>query len=98
VENIPGQAERDSGVGQKVFGFSPESCSASPRNAVRLQPGILFDLPRNAVRLAPEYAKTANRICSQSLTLNLPVKSYWPVFSDTNIQNLRALFPVTYRY
>jgi hypothetical protein len=56
VENIPGQAEQHSGVGQKVFGFSPESCSASPRNAVRLQPGILFDLPRNAVRLAPEYA------------------------------------------
>jgi hypothetical protein len=38
VENIPGQAEQHSGVGQKVFGFSPESCSASPRNAVRLAP------------------------------------------------------------
>jgi hypothetical protein len=24
VENIPGQAEQRSGVGRKVFGFSPE--------------------------------------------------------------------------
>jgi len=50
VENIPGQSEQRSGVGRKVFGFSPEFvfgfapewCSASPRNAVRLQPGMLF--------------------------------------------------------
>ena len=42
-----GQAEQRSGVGQKVFGFSPESCSASARNGVRLQPGIVFGLPRN---------------------------------------------------
>jgi hypothetical protein len=50
VENIPGQAEQRSGVGQKVFGFSPEFvfgftpewCSESSRNAVRLQPGIVF--------------------------------------------------------
>jgi hypothetical protein len=45
-----GQAEQRSGVGQKVFGFSPEFvfgftpewCSGSSRNAVRLQPGIVF--------------------------------------------------------
>jgi hypothetical protein len=50
VENIPGQAEQRSGVGQKVFGFSPEFvfafspewCSESSRNAVRLQPGMVF--------------------------------------------------------
>ena len=30
VENIPGQAEQRSGVGRKVFGFSPESCSGCP--------------------------------------------------------------------
>ena len=30
-----------------VFGIMPESCSASTRNGVRLQPGILFGLPRN---------------------------------------------------
>src|ERR1022692_592102 len=50
-----GQAEQRSGVGQKVFGFSPEFvfgfapgwCSESSRNGVRLQPGIVFGLPRN---------------------------------------------------
>jgi thiol-disulfide isomerase/thioredoxin len=30
-----------------VFGIIPESCSASARNGVRLQPGIVFGLPRN---------------------------------------------------
>ena len=52
---IPGQAEQHSGVGQRVFGFSPESvfafipecCSGSARNPVRLHPGMLFGLPRN---------------------------------------------------
>ncbi|MGA8528322.1 MAG: hypothetical protein WB622_01320, partial [Acidobacteriaceae bacterium] len=47
---IPGQAEQHSGIGQKVFGFSPEfvfgfspeRCSASARNPVRLQPGMVF--------------------------------------------------------
>jgi hypothetical protein len=49
------QAEQHSGVGQKVFGFVPESvfgfspewCSESARNPVRLHPGTLFGLPRN---------------------------------------------------
>src|SRR6476646_8643489 len=49
---IPGQAEK---------------CSASARNPVRLQPGILFGIspepcsasPRNPVRLPPESAVTA---------------------------------------
>ena len=30
-----------------VFGIIPECCSASARNRVRLQPGIVFGLPRN---------------------------------------------------
>ena len=30
-----------------MFGFPPESCSPSARNAVRFHPGILFDLDRN---------------------------------------------------
>jgi hypothetical protein len=30
-----------------VFGIIPECCSASARNGVRLQPGIVFGLPRN---------------------------------------------------
>ena len=48
------QAERDSGVGLKLFGFMaesvftfiPESCSCSSRNSVRNHPGIAFTLPR----------------------------------------------------
>ena len=48
------QAERDSGIGLKLFGFIaesvftfiPESCSGSPRNAVRNHPGIAFTFPR----------------------------------------------------
>jgi hypothetical protein len=55
VENIPGQTEQHSGVDRKVFGFVPESvfgfspewCSESARNPVRLHPGTLFGLPRN---------------------------------------------------
>ena len=30
-----------------VFGLTPECCSESARNAVRLHPGMLFGLPRN---------------------------------------------------
>ncbi|MGI8745405.1 MAG: hypothetical protein ACR2NN_23090, partial [Bryobacteraceae bacterium] len=30
-----------------LFAFSPESCSSSPRNALRVHPGIPFALPRN---------------------------------------------------
>jgi hypothetical protein len=54
VENIPLQAERHSGKGQKLFAFPPESvfafrtecCSESQRNAVRLQNGIAFAFDR----------------------------------------------------
>jgi hypothetical protein len=52
--NRSGEAERDSGVGLKlfgfiaelVFGFIPEPCSGSSRNAVRHHRGIAFILPR----------------------------------------------------
>jgi hypothetical protein len=42
VENIPLQAERYSGSGQKVFAFPPERCSPSDRNAVRDHNGMVF--------------------------------------------------------
>jgi hypothetical protein len=52
--NHSGEAERDSGIGLKLFGFiaepvftfNPESCSGSARKAVRNHPGIAFILPR----------------------------------------------------
>jgi hypothetical protein len=51
--NHSGEAERDSGVGLKLFGFIaesvfafiPETCSRSSRNTVRHHPGIPFILP-----------------------------------------------------
>ena len=54
VENIPLQAERQSGGQQKLFAFPPESaftfrpecCSESQRNRVRLQSGIAFAFDR----------------------------------------------------
>jgi hypothetical protein len=54
VENIPFQAERDSGGGQKLFAFPPEiaftfrpeCCSESQRNGVQLQNGIAFTFDR----------------------------------------------------
>ena len=50
---IRAQAERDSGVSRKLFGFItesvftfiPESCLRSPRNSVRNHPGIAFTFP-----------------------------------------------------
>jgi hypothetical protein len=52
--NHSGEAEHDSGIGLKLFGFIaesvftfiPESCSRSSRNNVRNHPGIAFTLPR----------------------------------------------------
>jgi hypothetical protein len=52
--NHSGEAERDSGIGLKLFGFIPEpvftfipeSCSTSSRNTVRNHRGIAFILPR----------------------------------------------------
>ncbi len=52
--NHSGEAEHDSGIGLKPFGFIPEpvfifipeSCSRSSRNTVRNHPGIAFTLPR----------------------------------------------------
>jgi hypothetical protein len=43
---IRAQAERDSSVGLKLFGFIPESCSGSSRIAVRNHPGTAFMFPR----------------------------------------------------
>ena len=51
---IRAQAERDSGVGLKLFGFIaesvftiiPEPCSRSSRNSVRNHPGIAFTFLR----------------------------------------------------
>jgi hypothetical protein len=51
---IRAQAERDSGIDLKLFGFIaesvftfiPESCSRSPRNGVRNHPGIAFTFLR----------------------------------------------------
>jgi len=56
---IRAQAERDSGIGRKLFGFIaesvftfiPESSSRSPRNCVRNHPGIAFTFPRIPQRL-----------------------------------------------
>ena len=58
--NHSGEAEHDSGIGLKLFGFIaesvftfiPESCSRSSRNTVRNHPGIAFTLPRIPQRRA----------------------------------------------
>jgi hypothetical protein len=50
VEIIPGSSRTpntDSGIGLKLFGFIPKSCSSSSRNSVRNHPGIAFTLDRN---------------------------------------------------
>ena len=65
--NHSGEAERDSGIGLKLFGFIPEpvftfipeSCSGSARNTVRNHPGIAFTLPR-IPHLGPDAAETVN--------------------------------------
>ena len=57
---IRAQADRESGIGLKLFGFIaesvftfvPESCSGSSRNAVRNHPGIAFTFPRNPHKTA----------------------------------------------
>jgi hypothetical protein len=66
---IRAQAERDSGIGLKLFGFIaeslftfiPESRSRSPRNSVRNHPGIAFTFPRipHGAKVAITYAKDA---------------------------------------
>ena len=55
VEIIPGSRRTSFRIGLKLFGFIaesaftfiPQSCSGSPRNAVRHHPGIAFTLDRN---------------------------------------------------
>jgi hypothetical protein len=72
--NHSGEAEHDSGIGLKLFGFIPEpaftfipeSCSGSSRNTVRNHPGIAFILPRiphmclNAARLPTRVDASGN--------------------------------------
>src|ERR1700733_1273185 len=41
---IRAQAERDSGIGLKLFGLIAESCSPSSRNPVRIHPGTAFGI------------------------------------------------------
>jgi hypothetical protein len=63
VENIPLQAERQSGSRQRLFGlppdsvfsFRPECCSASQRNGVQLRTGIAFTFDR-----IPHFPATCN--------------------------------------
>jgi hypothetical protein len=64
---IRAQAERDSGVGLKLFGFIadsvftfiPEYCSRSSRNSVRNHPGIAFTFPR--IPQAHAWSRRMNR-------------------------------------
>jgi hypothetical protein len=57
------QAERDSGIGLKLFGFIvesvftiiPESCSDSSWNSVRNHPGIAFTFARIPHLRCPEF-------------------------------------------
>jgi hypothetical protein len=64
-----GDRERHSGVGRNPFAFPPESCSRSPRNGVRVQPGIVFAFTPESpsrcsgfLRLVAEYTK-AMELC-----------------------------------
>jgi hypothetical protein len=47
VENVPGKSKSILLRLEFVFGFTPERCSESARNAVRFQPEWVFGLPRN---------------------------------------------------
>jgi len=70
VENIPLQAERYSGGGQKVFAFPSERCSPSDRNAVRDHNGMVFGFtpePRSPSTGFPNLARC------KSLRRQLPV-------------------------
>jgi len=61
--NHSGEAEHDSGIGLKLFGFIPqpvftfipESCSGSSRNTVRNHRGIAFTLSRIPHRTAMSW-------------------------------------------
>jgi hypothetical protein len=66
------QAERDSGIVLKLFGFIaesvftfiPESCSGSPRNAVRNHPGIAFTFARIPQEVGDGTAKSSCAVVS----------------------------------
>jgi hypothetical protein len=83
VENIPLQAERQSGSRQRLFGlppesvfnFRPECCSASQRNGVQLQTGIAFTFDR-----IPQFPHNQGRACPprSSLQLYRHVGAYSP--------------------
>ena len=67
--NHSGEAEHDSGIGLKLFGFIPEplftfipeSCSRSSRNTVRNHTGIAFILPRIPHSCLYEFLIVVNR-------------------------------------
>ena len=61
---FPAQAERHSRIGLRLFGFIPESCSGSPRNAVRNHPGIAFTFVR-----IPQYV---GRVAQKIVELRSP--------------------------
>ena len=78
VENIPLQAERDSGVRQKlfiftpelVFTFRPECRSESQRNGVQLQTGIafIFDrIPQPAAADVGDYWSSVSGAVAEAL-------------------------------
>jgi hypothetical protein len=88
------QAERGSGIGLKLFGFIaesvftfiPESCSRSPRNAVRNHPGIAFTFLRilhvccsksSLSFLATLEISPANR-CETCADTGNPLQEQWP--------------------
>ena len=70
--NHSGEAERDYGIGLKLFGFIPEpvftfipeSCSRSSRNTVRNHPGIAFILLRIPHSTRDDFVEIAGRMGS----------------------------------
>jgi hypothetical protein len=82
---IRAQAERDSGVGLKLFGFIadsvftfiPEYCPRSSRNSVRNHPGIAFTFPRIPqpsfefqIPARPPYAPFADHLFAAGFQVN----------------------------
>ncbi len=89
--NHSGEAERDSGIGLKLFGFIPEpvftfipeSCSGSTRNTVRNHPGIAFILSRNP---HPHHSSIKRRAAGADRR-----KNGWSTFR-TRVKSVRLVF------